>query len=93
MTNLTNYFKILILNITMFDYKLVLYTSAFALSQLARLDFFSDVCFAVTCFKCDQGNIGYVSLGIIILMSLINIKRYFCLLFQSRVSHPLPTER
>ena len=91
--SISNYIKKKILNIRWFDYKIILYIQSFALSQLARLDYFSDIVFIVLCFKCDQYEIGYVSLVVISIITLFNLYSYLHLIFKKKLTHPLPTER
>ena len=59
------------------------------LSQLSRYDFFTDIGFIVTCFKC-EGNldIGIASLFIIIALSFRSFYEYFSIFSKKKLNIP-----
>ena len=81
------------MNITWFDYKYLLFTSSFLLSQLARYDFFTDVVFMINCFKNPESEtLGYLAMAVLITISFFQIKEYIKSLTEKENPWPLPTE-
>ena len=69
--------------------KYFFFSLSFFLSQLSRYDFFTDIGFAVTCFKCDGNlNIGIASIIIIFIISCKNFYEYSEIFHQKKMLIP-----